>query len=118
MQTEHGHTGITHAVWMHRSQQVTIDELIALSGLSEMDLVELVDAGAMTPINAGVEVHVRSWTFTADYVPAVRKAGRLREELELDTHALVLAVKLLAQISELEGELAALRARQSLFGHR
>jgi len=104
-------TNTTHAIWLDRSHSVTIEELVAVSGLSEFELIELVDAGAMTPNDVGAA----RWTFTADYVPAVRKAVRLREELELDVHALVLAVKLLAQIDELENELATLRARQSLF---
>lgn len=106
MQTE-----IFQVSWMHESQRVTVDELAAMTGLSEAELVELVDAGAVVPL----DFQATQWTFAADCVPAVRQAARLRDELELDMHALVVAMKLLAQIDELRREVAALRARQPAF---
>lgn len=52
-------------------------------------------------------------TFSIDCGFKVRKASRLRDDLELDTHALALAIRPLDRIESLEAELAALPARAS-----
>ena len=101
-------TDIHNVLWLDRSLLVSIDDLVGLSGLSESDVRELVDAGALLPVNA----HEQPWTFGADCVVTVRKASRLREDLELDMHALALALTLLEQIRALEAELSQLRALQ------
>lgn len=111
---------MSSVVWLDRSQRITIAEMIAVSGLSEFELLELVDAGALVREVAADEpvapvAPIANWTFAADSVPMIRRAARLREELELDIHALVLAVKLLDRIRGLESELSTLRARQSMF---
>lgn len=100
----------THNVfWLDRSQSVSIDDLVELSGLSENDVRELVDAGALVPMNPQENV----WIFSADCVVTVRKASRLRDELELDAHALVVTLSLLAQIQTLEAEVSQLRAQHA-----
>ena len=96
-------------LWLDESQTVSIDELIALSSLSTSDVIELVDAGALVPTDAGAT----TWTFHAGYVVTLRKASRLRDDLELDIHALALALTLLEQIRVLETELSQLRAQHS-----
>lgn len=97
------------AVWLHCGEYVSIGELIALSGLTEEEVSELVEAGALNPANR----LDRPWTFGADCVVIVRQAARLRDDLELDTHAMAVTVGLLAQIRALEAQLSQLRARQS-----
>ena len=97
------------AVWLHCAECISISELIALSGLTEDEVSDLVDAGALRPANP-LE---RPWTFGADCVVVVRQAARLRDDLELDTHAMAIALGLLAQIQALEAQLSQLRARQS-----
>ena len=105
MQTE-----IHDALWLNYSQRVSISDLVDLSGLSENEIHELVDSGALTPVN-----ETTPWSFSAECVVTVRTASRLRNELELDSHALVLALTLLEQIRALETELAQLRAQMPLF---
>ena len=100
-----------NAHWLDRSQSVSIDDLAELSGLTEDEIRELVDGGALVPSN----LQEVPWTFSADCVVTVRKAGRLRDDLELDTHALALALTLLEQIRALEAELSRLRAQQPTF---
>lgn len=100
-----------HALWLNGSQRVSINDLVDLSGLTESEVNELVEFGALAPVNLG-EI---PWTFSADCVVTVRTASRLRDDLELDSHALVLALTLLEQIRTLEGELAQLRAQQPVF---
>lgn len=103
----------SNVLWLHRSQLVSVSELIDLSGLSEDEIRELVDMGALVPIDA----HQVPWRFSAECVLTVRSACRLRHDLELDTHALALALDLLAQIDALESELSQLRARQFVFAN-
>lgn len=104
----------SNALWLHRSQTVSVSALVDLSGLSEDEIRELVDMGALVPIDA----HQLPWSFGAECVLTVRRACRLRNDLELDTHALALALDLLAQIDALELELSQLRARQFVFANR
>ena len=100
------------AFWLHRSQSVSIDDLVDLSGLTESEVTALVDAGALMPANFDSP----PWIFSADCVVTVRKACRLRDDLELDAHAVALTLTLLEQIRTLEAELSQLRARQPEFG--
>ena len=39
-------------LWLDRSQRVSIDELVDLSGLTENEIHELVEFGALAPFNA------------------------------------------------------------------
>jgi chaperone modulatory protein CbpM len=94
-------------LWLEQGQRLTLGELAASCGLSEAELHELVDYGVLMPANLGEP----AWSFSIDCVFRVRKASRLRDDLELDTHALGLAIRLLDRIDTLEAELAALRAR-------
>ncbi|MEO8384197.1 MAG: chaperone modulator CbpM, partial [Betaproteobacteria bacterium] len=70
-----------------------------------------VELGALAPLDTSQI----PWRFRADCVITVRKACRLRDDLELDTHALALALTLLEQIQTLEAEVTNLRARQPTF---
>ena len=100
----------THnVIWLDRTQSVSIHDLVDLSGLTESEVRELVDGGALAPMNP-LET---AWIFSADCVLTVRKASRLRDDLELDAHALAVALSLLAQIQSLEAELSQLRAQRS-----
>ena len=98
---------VSDALWLDCSQLVTIDDLVDLSGLTTGEVLELVDVGALAP----VDPREAEWAFSADCVVTVRRAVRLRKDLELDVHALALALRLLEQIQALEAEIARLRAR-------
>ncbi len=101
-------------LWLDATQSVSINDLVELSGLVEEEVHELVFAGALVPSNYP-EV---PWTFSGDCVLTVRKASRLRDDLELDSHALALTLRLLEQVRSLEAELAKLRAQQPAFERR
>ncbi|MCA2998498.1 MAG: hypothetical protein ING75_07840 [Rhodocyclaceae bacterium] len=96
-------------VWLSDSQQVSLHDLVELSGLKADEIGELVESGALEPIDSS---HV-PWTFSAECVVTVRRATRLRDELELDPHAVAVALSLLKQIRQLELEVARLQAQQS-----
>jgi chaperone modulatory protein CbpM len=95
------------AAWLHARAEVTIVELAEISGLDEPILRELVEYGALSPADP------RTLVFSATCVSRVRTAARLREDLELDTQAMALALSLLERIDALQGELLALRARMA-----
>lgn len=99
---------IRDVLWLDQVETVSITDLAGLSGLSETDVRDLVDYGALSPANPGDA----QWTFSANCVVTMRRACRLRTDLELDLHAVALALTLIEQINQLEAELAQLRAQQ------
>lgn len=100
-------TELTDAQWLHEHKEVSFEELAELSGLSPELLRQLVDYGALVPIDA----QAKRWTFTSSCVVTVRTVGRLREDFELDANALSVALNLIERIRGLEAQLAELRSQ-------
>ena len=98
---------LTDALWLDERGAVTLIELAECSGLSEAELRELVDLGALEPL----EQSANEWRFEAQCIVSARAAGRLRHDFELDTPGLAVALSLLERVHELESELQRLRAR-------
>ncbi|HSN21068.1 MAG TPA: chaperone modulator CbpM [Usitatibacter sp.] len=94
------------ADWLHAETQVTIVELARSSGLPEDVLRELVEYGALEPAPGAAE-----WCFGADCVVRVRKAARLRDDLELETESLALVLSFLERIQRLEAQVRHLHAQ-------
>jgi chaperone modulatory protein CbpM len=94
-------------LWLDASQLVSMDDLAALSGLEMAAIRELVEAGALVPI----DTTDKTWTFSAECIVTVRQAARLRDDLELDIDALALMLDFLERIHTLEAELTRLRAQ-------
>jgi chaperone modulatory protein CbpM len=82
-------------------------ELCDLSGLSEAELRELVDYGALAPAGEVTE----SWVFSMRSITVARTARRLREDFELEPHGVALVLAYLERIHELEDALRGLRAQ-------
>ena len=97
----------TDAQWLHEHAEVSFEELAELSGLPPELLRELVDYGALVPVNTRSE----QWTFTAERVVAVRTVSRLREGFDLDANALSVALNLVERIHGLEDQLRELRSQ-------
>jgi chaperone modulatory protein CbpM len=95
------------AEWLSSRRSISLAMLAELSGQPEIALHELVEVGVLSPAEPASD----HWHFSIDCVVTVRRAARLRHELELDSHALALALLLMEQIDGLENELRALRAR-------
>jgi chaperone modulatory protein CbpM len=98
---------LADALWLDSRQEISFGELAQSSGLSEAELRVLVDCGALVPIDA----QSAAWTFGGDCLVTVRTACRLRDDLELDTHALALALMFLDRIRRLEQQLRDLQAQ-------
>ena len=100
-------TDTIEAVWLESDREFSLAELSELSRLPEPVLRELVDLGALAPI----ERSAAHWTFGASVLLAVQTAGRLRDDLDLEPQTLALALALIGRIRDLEAELCRLRAQ-------
>ena len=98
---------LSEVVWLDEQRELTLAELAELSGLSEAELHELEDCGAIAPIDpdAGTQM------FSAHYLVLARTACRLRNDFELNTQGLAVALALLDRVRTLETELRELRAQ-------
>jgi chaperone modulatory protein CbpM len=94
------------ALWLHAERRVSIVELAEYSGRPEPILQELVEYGALRPAEPD-----RQWVFGGDCVTRLRAAARLRNDLELETPALALALAYLERIQALEAEVRRLDAQ-------
>ena len=98
---------ICDALWLDEPRRVPLSELAAASGLSEAEVVELVEYGALAPRAAAGE----QWVFGAGAIFVARTARRLGEEFALEPHAVALLLAYLDRIRELEAQLRAAQAR-------
>jgi chaperone modulatory protein CbpM len=98
---------LTETVWLDERGVVTLVELAECSGLTEPELIELVELGALEPLESGAA----DLRFRAQCIAAARAASRLRNDFELDAHGLALVLSLLDRVHELESELRRAHAR-------
>ena len=86
---------------------LTLAELAELSGLPESVVRELVEYGAFTP----AEAQGATWTFSSHCVVIARRAHHLRDDFDLDSHAVAVLLGFVERIEGLEAELRSLRAQ-------
>ena len=105
-------------VWLDDTHVVTLTELTVCSGMTEDDLLELIEYGVLAPLDdlaAGAAASGSSarpeWRFAGHCVTIVRTAQRLRTELDLDAHAVAVVLGYLDRIRELEAQVRELQAR-------
>ena len=97
---ELGEAGAANAAW-------TFASLCRVSGLSEGELRDLVDYGALVPDNP--DTIAERWTFGRHCIVIVQTAVRLRRDFDLDPPGLALALTLVNRIRDLEDELRKMR---------
>ncbi len=102
MEAEH-----TEAQWLIEECEFSLTELVELSGSSAEELRELVEYGAITPVNPDAP----QWVFPGKCLPTVRAASRLRVSFELEPHGMALVISLLERIHDLEDQVDSLRAQ-------
>jgi chaperone modulatory protein CbpM len=98
---------LVEAVWLNDIALCSLDELAEFSGLSRDELAELVAIGAIEPDRDSAPAFV----FRAQTIVLARTARRLRDDFELDTHGVAMALNLLQRIHALEARLAAMDAK-------
>jgi chaperone modulatory protein CbpM len=97
----------TEVLWLDEHRAVSLHELSEISGLREAELLELAHSGAL-PVS---HTTGGGYSFSARVVTVARTACRLRDDFELDTRAVGVALKLLERVHDLEREIARLRAQ-------
>jgi chaperone modulatory protein CbpM len=95
------------AVWPDDDRRLRLRDLAELSGLSEAEVSELVEYGALTPADEASG----QWVFSMRSITVARSARRLREDYELEPHGVALVLAYLDRIRELEAQLRELQAQ-------
>jgi len=92
--------------WLDARETVTRIELAQACGMTEAEIAELVEYGALRALPAtGAEP-----VFSAECLPAMRRAGRLRRDFDLDLFAVALLLEYLNRIDQLERQVRSLQA--------
>lgn len=97
----------TEVLWLDEHRVVSLHELLEVSGLRKDELLELVHSGALPALDATGG----SYSFSARVITIARTACRLRDDFELDTHGVGVALKLIERVRDLEEEILRLRAQ-------
>ena len=97
---------LCEALHIDERGEVSFAQLIEYSGLPEAELRELIDYGALSPLDPTAAPP----SFSASALGVARVAGRLRHDFELDANAISLLLSYVARIRALEEEVRALRA--------
>jgi chaperone modulatory protein CbpM len=95
--------------WLDAREMLTRSELSRTCGLTEAEVAELVDYGALRVLPAAGAEPV----FSAECLPALRRATRLRRDLDLDLFTVALLLQYLDRIEALERQVRSLRAQVS-----
>jgi chaperone modulatory protein CbpM len=93
-------------LWLDEHREISLRELIEMSGFEEAELLELVHCGAIqrrASADAGLPLQRTRRHRGAN-------ACRLRDDFELDTRGLSVALRLLERVRALEEEIGRLRA--------
>ena len=93
--------------WLTERCEFSIHELVELSGSSVEELRELVEFGAITPVNP----ESTNWVFPGQCLLTARAACRLRASFDLEAHGVALVISLLDRIRDLEAEMDSLHAQ-------
>ena len=88
-------------IWLDEQHEVTLDELVELSGLSLQELQLLVESGALLPNNSAA----KTWHFSSHCIVSIRTLSRLKQDFELEQNALGLMLVFLERIRKLEFKL-------------
>lgn len=95
--------------WLDARELVSRSELSRTCGLTEAEVTELMEYGALRALAAAGAQPV----FSAECLPALRRAARLRRDLDLDLFTMALLLQYLDRIDVLERQVRSLRAQVS-----
>ena len=93
--------------WLDAGAPLTLLELSSLSAISTSEIEELIGYGALHPLNAGQDLA----QFSGECVVALRTAGKLRRDYDLDLFTVVIMMDFLVRIETLESQVTSLKAR-------
>ena len=95
----------TELMWLDEQHEVSLDELVELTGLSLQELQLLVESGALVPNIAPNNLTSDTWHFSSQYIVSIRTLSRLKQDFELEQNALGLMLVFLEHIRTLEFKL-------------
>lgn len=93
--------------WLDSRETVSLAELSRVCGMNVDELVELVDYGALAPL----EPTARDSLFSADCIVRLRTVSRLRVDFDLDLFTAGMLMGYLDRIDQLERQVRSLQAR-------
>lgn len=93
---------VSNLIWLGEVEVCTIDHLVETSGLSLNEVEDLIVSGAIWP----AEAFAQPRCFHLMHVVTARQARRLRDDFELDSNGVALAMTLLRRIHVLERALS------------
>ena len=97
---------IAQALYVDDAGSITFAQLVQRSGLSESELTDLIECGALVRASPSAEL------YSERCVVVARTARRLRDEFALDdSHALAVVLRLTQRIEALEAKLRGLALR-------
>lgn len=100
---------ITETIWLNNDEVCSLQHVAAVSGLSEADVMDLVETGVLAPVSG----EATSSMFYTECIVVARKARRLRDDFELNADGVALVLNLLRRVDALESELLGLRPTHS-----
>ncbi len=92
--------------WLDARDTVSAIELCRACGLSADELDELMDFGALAPVEGATQARV----FSAQDIVLLRAVGKLRADFDLDAFTMALLLGYLARIEALERQVSSLQA--------
>jgi len=96
----------TELIWLDEHHEVSMDELLALTGLTSEALQHLLEIGALVANNQNeVDMATSELRFSSDSVVSIRTLSRLKADFELEQNSLGLMLVFLERIRKLELQL-------------
>lgn len=93
-------------IWLDEDHEVTLHELVELSGFTQEELHQLVESGALTPSNPTADSpSAEHWLFSSHCIVSIRTLFRLKHDFELEPNAFALTLVFLERIRTLELQL-------------
>ncbi len=84
---------------------ISFEELCQLEGIEDHHIVDIVEYGIVTPIGKNVDfTEYEQWLFDTGATYWVKKALRLKQDLEIDWVAIAMVIRLMKKNEVLEQE--------------
>ena len=96
-------------IWLDSRETVSLEELSRVCGLSTDELTELVDYGALAPLESSAPESF----FSADCIVQLRTVCKLRLDFDLDVFTVAVLMGYLDRIDQLERQVRSLQATGS-----
>jgi chaperone modulatory protein CbpM len=91
---------------LEQETELQLGELCRICGVSREVIIEWVQEGVVEPRGED------PWRFPARHLGRIRRARRLQQDFELDSHALSVVLDLLEEVERLRNEVRVLRRLQ------